>query len=313
MHFLDAPAPVIAILGPTAVGKTELAIQVAVRLGGEIVSADSRTFYRGMDIGTAKPSRAEQAAVPHHLVDVADPDETWSLALYQSAAQAAIAEIHSRHKIPILVGGTGQYLWAVLQDWRIPPQAPDEKLRKALEKWAGEIGVEGLYARLATVDPQAAARIEPRNLRRTVRALEVMFNTGVRFSDQRLMGNSPYTALQIGLIRPRAELFARIDTRIDAMLAGGLVEEAQALLDKGYTPQMPTLSAIGYREACAYLRGEMSLAEAAVSMKRLTRQFVRRQANWFKADDPSIHWFDAGKTGVDDILEFIENYAVLDA
>jgi tRNA dimethylallyltransferase len=262
-----------------------------------------------MDIGTAKPTRAELAAVPHHLIDVANPDETWSLALYQSSARAVIADIHRRGKIPILVGGTGQYLWAVLKDWRIPPQAPDPRLRQALEKWADEIGPEALYARLASVDPQAAARIEPRNLRRTVRALEVMFNTGQRFSAQRLVGDAPYAALQIGLIRPRAELYARIDARIDAMLSGGLITEVQALLAEGYSPELPTLSAIGYREVCAYLQGSLSLDEAAAQMKRLTRQFVRRQANWFKADDPSIHWFDAGKASVAEIVTFIQTCA----
>jgi tRNA dimethylallyltransferase len=292
MPSLDRP-PLIVILGPTAVGKTEIAIQLAGRLDGEIVSADSRLFYRGMDIGTAKPTAAEQARVPHHLIDVADPNETWSLVDFQNAARRAIAGIHARQRLPFLVGGTGQYIRAVTEGWQVPPAPPDPQLRAALEAWVAELGAEGLHDRLAILDPGAARQIDYRNVRRTVRALEVILRTGRRFSEQRGRSPSPYETLLLGLSRPRPELFARIDARIEAMLAAGLVSEVQALLAKGYSPELPTLSAIGYREVIAHLQGEITLEEAVVRIKRSTRQFVRRQANWFKETDPDIYWFEA--------------------
>ncbi|GAB4525910.1 MAG: tRNA (adenosine(37)-N6)-dimethylallyltransferase MiaA [Anaerolineales bacterium] len=289
-------APLIVLLGPTAVGKTELSLQLAEHLNGEIVSADSRLFYRGMDIGTAKPSPEERARVPHHLIDVADPDETWSLALFQRAAHKAIADIHARGRLPFLVGGTGQYLRAVYEAWELPEQRPHPRLRAVLETWGTQIGAPALHDRLAYLDPQAAARIEPNNLRRTVRALEVIFLTGRRFTDQRRRGDAPYLTLLIGLTRPREELYARVDARIQAMLAAGLVDEVRALLAHGYSPDLPAMSAIGYRQIAAALQGEYCLEEAITLIRRLTRQFVRRQANWFKTDDPQIHWFPMGES-----------------
>jgi tRNA dimethylallyltransferase len=305
MRFLDAPGPLVVIVGPTAVGKTELALQLAERMSGEIVSADSRLFYRGMDIGTAKPTRGERARVPHHLIDMADPDESWSLTVFQQGAQEAITDVHRRGKLPFLVGGTGQYVRAVIEGWQPPVQLPDARLREALEVWAGEIGSSGLHARLATIDPQAAERILPGNLRRTIRALEVIFHTGQRFSTQRHHSASPYSLLQIGLIRPREELYARVDARIQAMLDAGFLDEVRGLLDRGYSAALPTMSAIGYGEMIAYLGGEMSLDEAIAQMKRLTRRFVRRQANWFRENDPEIRWFQAGVASVGEIEAYI--------
>ncbi len=298
--------PLVVILGPTAVGKTETAIQLAERLGGEIVSADSRLFYRGMDIGTAKPTAEERARVPHHLIDVADPDETWSLAIFQRAARKVIAEVHARGNLPFLVGGTGQYLRAVTEGWAPPAIAPDPRLRSALERMAEARGEEGkywLHAALRRMDPQAAARIDPRNLRRTLRALEVILSSGRRFSEQRRRHAPPYRLLTIGLRRPRPQLYARIDERIEAMFAAGLLDEVRRLLAKGYSPDLPTMSAIGYREGVAVLRGEMSIEEAKAQMRRRTRAFVRRQANWFKEDDPAILWFDAGQENVIERIE----------
>ena len=265
-------------------------MQLAERLNGEIISADSRLFYRGMDVGTAKPTLEEQRRVPHHLIDVADPDETWSLAVFQRAAREAIEGIHQRQRLPFLVGGTGQYVQAVIEGWSIPPQKPDIRLRKALEAWSLEIGPEALHARLAYLDPEAAQRIDYRNIRRTIRGLEVILGTGRLFSAQRSKLPSPYTVLVIGLKQPRPELYARIDARIEAMLAAGLVDEVRVLLERGFSPESTALSAIGYREISAYLRGQTSLEEAVVLIKRHTRQFVRRQANWFKENDPAIHW-----------------------
>ncbi len=285
--------PLIVILGPTAVGKTELSIQLAERLNGEIISADSRLFYRGMDIGTAKPSLTEQARVPHYLIDVADPDEVWSLAKFQRQAYLSINNIHSRAKIPFLVGGTGQYVKAVYEGWDIPEVKPDRLLRKALENWAVDIGSLGLYQRLKVLDPAAAERIDPANLRRTIRALEVILHTGKLFSTQKRRSGSPYRTLLLGLTRPRPELYARVDERIQLMLDQGLLTEVQTLIAAGYSPDLPPMSAIGYRQMIQHLHGEISLEEAVMLMKRITRQFVRRQANWFKIDDPDIHWFAA--------------------
>jgi tRNA dimethylallyltransferase len=297
--------PLVVVVGPTAVGKTELSLQLAEHLGGEIVSADSRLFYRGMDIGTAKPTLAERQRVPHHLIDVADPDQTWSLAMFQAAARQAIAQIHARGRLPFLVGGTGQYVRAVIEGWQAPPVQPDTRLRLALERWAAVVTPLGLHDRLRVLDPFAAAAIDPRNLRRTVRALEVILSTGRRFSAQQQASRPPYRLLVLGLTRPRPELYARIDARIDAMLAGGLVAETQALLQRGYTADLPALSAIGYREVCAHLAGRLTLEQAAVQMKRATRVFVRRQANWFKLEDPQIHWFTPAAAALPAILAWL--------
>jgi len=303
----SVPNPLIVIVGPTAVGKTELAIGLARQFDGEIVSADSRLFYRGMDIGTAKPTPEERARVPHHLIDVAAPDESWSLAVFQRAAQLAIADIRQRNRLPFLVGGTGQYVRAVIEGWEIPAQAPDAVLRTALEKWADQIGPDSLHDHLAYLDPQAASGIDARNVRRTIRALEVIFRTGRLFSEQRQRSTSPYSLLLIGLKRPREELYRRVDQRIEAMLAAGLVEEVSTLLKQGYSPELPTLSAIGYREIVAYLRGQMSLDEAVTSMKRLTRRYVRQQANWFRESDPSMRWFEAGPQMTEQVAAYIRS------
>jgi tRNA dimethylallyltransferase len=298
----------IVILGPTAVGKTDLAIQLAARLDGEIVSADSRLFYQGMDIGTAKPSVQDRKLVPHHLIDVTTPDQVWSLAIFQKEAQRVILEISTRGRLPFLVGGTGQYIHAVTQSWDIPRVEPDPQLRQALEGWADQITPLGLHARLAILDPLAASRIDPQNLRRTIRALEVILFTGRLFSAQSQRNPSPYHLLQIGLKCPRKELYARIDERIDLMLTAGLVDEVKSLLAQGYSPDLSSLSAIGYGEIIAYLQGKTTLAEAAMLMKRQTRLFVRRQANWFKETDIGIHWFPINEGTLTEIETLIRQW-----
>ena len=298
----------ILIVGPTAVGKTEAAIQLAQLLNGEIISADSRLLYRGMDIGTAKPSLAERRRVPHHLIDVANPDQVWGLATFQHAAHEAIAGIHQRGRLPLLVGGTGQYIRAVIEGWDIPKAAPDPHLRQALEHWAEQIGPDGLHSRLAALDPQAAASIDPRNVRRTVRAVEVILSTGQRFSTQRQRQPTPYRTLQIGLTCPRPELYARIDARIHAMIETGFLQEVEALLARGYSPDLPTLSAIGYGEMVQHLQGKLSMEEAIALMKKRTRIFVRRQANWFKEADPQIHWFQMQEQTIPEIAALIQNW-----
>ena len=297
--------PLFILVGPTAVGKTKFAIQLAERLNGEIVSADSRLFYRGMDIGTAKPTLEERARVPHHLVDVADPDEIWSLAVFQQKATEAIAGIHASGKLPFLVGGTGQYVRAVTEGWTPPEVKPDPRLRGVLERLAEEKGKYWLHESLKRIDPTSAAKIDARNLRRTVRALEVIMTTGRSFSQQRGQSDSPYSLLVIGLKRPRVELYQRIDERIEAMFAAGFVDEVKSLLDKGYSPELPTLSAIGYRECIRVVNGQLSVEQAKVEIKRTTRIFVRRQANWFKEDDPNIHWFEAGNENTVHLIEAV--------
>ena len=294
--------PLIVIVGPTAVGKTAVSIELAKRFDGEIVSADSRLLYRGMDIGTAKPTEAERSSIPHYLVDVADPDENWSLALYQREAYRVIDEIHMKQKLPFLVGGTGQYVRSIIEGWQIPPQRPDPELRDALNRWAGEIGSEPLYKRLQTLDPNAAAKIDHRNVRRVVRALEVIFKTGERFSELRRKQECPYRPIILGIERSREELYRRIDLRIDMMMEQGLVGEVRSLLEKGYPPTLPTFSAIGYGEIIKYLMDEISMEEAIALIKKNTRVFVRRQANWFKPDDPRITWLNAN----DDLVTMCE-------
>jgi len=307
MLFSEKP-PLIILLGPTAVGKTEISLQLAERLNGEIISADSRLLYRGMDIGTAKPSLEERQRVPHHLIDVADPDDAWSLAMFLRAVSETVADIHARGQLPLMVGGTGQYVRAVVEGWEIPAVGPDPRLRGVLEDWAEEIGPEALYERLARLDPAAASRIDSRNLRRIVRALEVILTTGELFSTQRESGSSPYEVLMLGLKRPRRELYERIDARIQNMFHKGLVEETQKLLAQGYAPDLPPLSAIGYRQVIQYLNGEISMDEAHTQMKRLTRRFVRHQANWFKEDDPEIQWFSVGPGVIDEMAAAIGGF-----
>lgn len=294
--------PLILIVGPTAVGKTEISIQLAERLKGEIVSADSRLFYRGMDIGTAKPTSEEQARVPHHLIDIANPDEILSLAVFQQKAREAIADIHTRNHLPFLVGGTGQYARAVTEGWIPPEVPPNPELREQLEKWKVENGEDWLYEKLKGLDSQAADMIDPHNVRRTIRALEVIITTGKKFSEQRGQSDSPYHLVTIGLTRPREELYQRVDARIEMMIENGFLDEVRTLLEKGYSPSLPTMSAIGYRECISVIQGDLTEEQAKVRMRRATRVYVRRQANWFKESDPNIRWFRV-EDGVVNIIE----------
>ena len=301
---MQSKLPLVLIVGPTAVGKTELAIQLAKKMNGEIISADSRLFYRGMDIGTAKPSRAELARVPHYLIDIVDPDETLSLAVFQQKAKNIIADIHARGKLPFLVGGTGQYVRAVTEGWTPPEVIQNARMRDELERMKNENSAEWLHAKLRTLDPEAAAKIDARNVRRTIRALEVILTTGRKFSDQRGQVDTPYKLITIGLTRPRPELYQRVDERIDAMFANGFVDEVKGLLEKGYSPTLPSMSAIGYRESVSVAKGLLTEDQAKVEMRRVTRNFVRRQANWFKESDPNIMWFKVE----DGVMEKVEAY-----
>ncbi|HEY7125402.1 MAG TPA: tRNA (adenosine(37)-N6)-dimethylallyltransferase MiaA [Ktedonobacterales bacterium] len=292
-----ARVPLLVLAGPTATGKTGLAIALARRLGGEIVSADSRQIYRGMDIGTAKPTPEQRALVPHHLLDVVAPDESYTLAQYQADAQAAIAAIHSRGlppsggRLPLLVGGTGLYIRAVVDNLAIPQVPPNQELRQQLEEEAAQQGSAALHARLAALDPLGAARIDPANLRRVIRALEVVLLTGQPFSAQQGARPSPYRPLFLGLHGPREVLYARADQRVDAMLASGLVEEVQRLIAAGYDWHLPSMSSLGYQEIGSSLRGEMTLEAAVERLKFNTHHYIRRQLTWFHAEQ-RIHWLD---------------------
>jgi len=300
--------PLVVILGPTGVGKSEIAIKLAERFNGEIVSADSRLFYRGMDIGTAKPTAEERLRVPHHLIDVADPDIIWNLGLFQREANRAIKEIYLKQHLPFLVGGTGQFVDSIIEGWSIPAVEPNPLIREVLTQWAENIGPVELHKKLSILDPQAATAIDPSNLRRTIRALEVILTSGKRFSDQKKRGDIFYNLLLLGLICPRTELYQRIDERISRMIDSGFVEEVLRLLDRGYSPELPTLTAIGYGEIVATIQGKISLDEAIILIKRRTRVLVRRQANWFKENDPRIHWFQTGRTTLDDMEETINKW-----
>ncbi|MBM3127152.1 MAG: tRNA (adenosine(37)-N6)-dimethylallyltransferase MiaA [Chloroflexi bacterium] len=287
--------PLVAILGPTAVGKSALALKLAREFFGEIVSADSRQVYRGMDIGTAKPSAAEQQLAPHHLIDLVNPNEPFTLAEYQARAYAIIAQIHARGNAPFLVGGTGLYVRAVLEGLAIPRVAPDPQRRK---EWEREDALM-LYARLQQLDPVAAARIEPRNKRRVIRALEVCEAAGKPISALQTLNAPNYRVLRIGLTLPRAELYARINARVDQMIAAGLIEEVRALLAQGYRANLPAMSGLGYRQIAAYLNGTSTREEAIQILKRDTRRFVHHQYSWFRLNDARIRWFDqsADQTG----------------
>jgi tRNA dimethylallyltransferase len=289
----EPQSPLVVIVGPTAVGKTRLALRLAGELDAEIVSADSRQIYRGMDIGTDKPTAEERQRVPHHLVDVVDPDEEFTLARYQDMAYAAIDDVLTRGRVPLLVGGTGLYIKAVVEGWSIPRVRPNEALRAELYQEAEDKGGEVLHARLRQVDPAAAEKIDPRNVRRVIRALEVYLETGRPISELQRRRPPPYQVLQVGLTMERAALYQCIDQRVDRMIERGLVEEVRGLVEQGYGYELPAMSGLGYRQIGCYLRGEISLEEAIRLIKRDTRRFVRQQYNWFRLDDEGIHWFQA--------------------
>lgn len=282
--------PLLVIVGPTAAGKTSLAVHLAEALNGEIISADSRQVYRGMDIGTDKASPELRARVPHHLIDVVQPDEIFTLAQFQRLAYAAIDAILERASLPLLVGGSGQYVRAVLEGWGVPEVAPQTRLRQTLDV----LRTAELMRWLEVLDPIAAKRVDQRNRRRLIRALEVTLVTGRPISVQRERSPPRYRILQLGLKLARPRLYQRIDARVERMLAEGLLNETRHLAER-YGWEVPAMSGLGYAQLGAYLRGEITLLEAEAAIKRETRRLVRQQGNWFKADDPTIRWFDVSE------------------
>lgn len=293
----------LVICGPTAVGKTAAAVDVAERLNGEIIAADSRTIYRYMDIGTAKPIREQRARVPHHLVDIADPDQLITLATYRKLAGEAMQEIRGRGKVPLLTGGTGLYIRAIVDGFSIPEVPPDPELRRRLEDL--ERRTPGsLYTRVQQVDPMAAVRIHPRNVRRIVRALEVFEHTGKPISSLQRRSDPVGFAVQMGLTVDRDELYRRIDARVGEQIAAGLVEEVRGLLDRGYDPTRPALQGLGYKEIVEYLKGKVTLTEAIRRLKRNTRRYAKRQLTWFRRD-ARIRWIDVTRLSSEQVADLI--------
>jgi tRNA dimethylallyltransferase len=291
---------ILILGGATAVGKTALAIQWAQQFNGEIINADSRQIYRYMDIGTAKPSLSEQAAAHHHLIDVVNPDQTFSLAEYQEAAYAAIADIQARGRLPILAGGTGMYITATMEGWQVPEVPPDPDLRAQLEA----MSKAELLDKLKVLDPLTVERIDADNPRRLVRAVEVCLLTGRPFSELRTKSPPNYDGLYFALTMERADLYARADKRVEIMLERGWLEEIERLQKMGFPEDAPAMTALGYPQMLAHLRGELALAEAVTAIQNATHRFIRRQYTWLRGHDAGWRWI----TPDEDAAPIIENW-----
>jgi tRNA dimethylallyltransferase len=282
----------IVIVGPTAVGKTALGVKLAQKYQGEVISGDSMQVYRGMDIGTAKVTEEEKEGVVHHLIDIKNPDEPFSVAEFQERCIPLITEINQKGMIPLLVGGTGLYVNSIIKKYEFESMPTDEEYRHQLEKMAKEIGNEELHKMLAKEDPQAAESIHPNNVRRVIRALEVTKVTGIPFSDQQSeeQSESPYDLVMIGLTMDRDLLYARINKRVDLMIEQGLIEEVQSLYDRGLR-DCQSVQAIGYKELYDFFDGNRSLEEAIDSLKQNSRRYAKRQLTWFR-NKTNTKWFD---------------------
>jgi len=299
---------ILAILGPTASGKTKVSLEIADILKGEIISADSRQIYRFMDIGTAKPDLEERKKIPHHLIDIVNPDEYFSAADYSTKAREAIKNILGRGKVPVVVGGAGLYLRALFKGIFKGP-GKDEKLRSELKEKARKCGVEFLFNELGKKDSEAAKKIGPHNLVRIIRALEVYELTGKKISDLQKKGEYPpeeHNFVKIGLELDREHLYQRIDQRVEQMIKAGLVDEVKSLKEKGYDLRFAPLKTFGYKEIFHFLDGKMSLDEAVQNIKLETRHYAKRQITWFKKEE-GIFWIDAEKENLrDEILGIFE-------
>ena len=283
---------VIAIVGPTAVGKTDLSVDLAGAVSGQIVNVDSRQVYRGMDVGTGKPSVAARGRVPHHLFDLVDPNEDFSLARYLDEAREAIERIFEGGSPVILVGGTGQYLWALVEGWTVPRVPPNREFRLHMTQEVERKGTVWLHSKLEAIDPTASRSIHPNNLRRIIRALEVIDATGRPFSEQRLAEPPPWDLTIAGLTLARPDLDRRIRERIDGQIDEGWPDEVRSLVGRGFSVDLPSFGSLGYREISAYISGEITQQEAADRIFTSTRRFTRRQRAWFSLDDRRICWID---------------------
>lgn len=296
---MNVKQPVIVIVGPTAVGKTKTGIELAKRLNGEIISGDSVQVYRGMDIGSAKVREDEAEGIPHHLIDIQEPDEEMSVARFQTLARAAIDDISARGKLPIIVGGTGLYIRSVLYDYQFTEQAEDKELRAELERFAAEAGVDALHDRLAHLSPERAAQIHPNNVQRVIRAIEVA-SSGME-QTQASEPTSHYDSLIFVLhMEDRDQLYERIDLRVDQMMEEGLLDEVETLVSRGYA-ETKAMQAIGYKELIPVVRGQADLSEASDALKRNTRRFAKRQLTWFRHQFDGV-WVEMGR------LSFEQNF-----
>ncbi|MHB9131299.1 MAG: tRNA (adenosine(37)-N6)-dimethylallyltransferase MiaA [Armatimonadota bacterium] len=291
--------PLLVIVGPTGSGKTDTAVLTAKALDGEVITADSMQVYRGMDIGTAKPTPEEQQGIPHHLIDVVNPEDEFSVAHYVAMADALIVDIHRRGKVPIVAGGTGFYISALIDRWEFPPQPPDTEFRDRMKAVAEHEGQEALHARLREIDLASAERLHPNDIKRVIRALEVHRLTGRPLSTYAYKlgeAEGPYRPLMFGLTMPRETLYERLEQRVHTQLEAGLLEEVKRLYEAGYGPELPAMKGITYRQLVGYLRGEYDFQTAIDLMVRDNRRYAKRQFTWFNAD-PRIRWFDIFAVG----------------
>lgn len=305
--FQNMLKKILTILGPTASGKTKVSLEIADKINGEIISADSRQVYRYMDIGTAKPNLEERKRIPHHLIDIIEPDEYFSAADYSTRARKAIKEIVSRGKEPIVVGGSGLYLRALFKGF-FKGTGRDEKFRQKQKEKADKFGIETLYQELKEKDPEATEKIGPHNLARIIRALEVYELSGQRISDLQKKGEYPskeFDFIKIGLKIDRGKLYQGIDQRVEDMISSGLVDEVESLKAKGYNSSLAPLRTFGYKEILQYLNGEISLDEAKEKIKLNTRHFAKRQLTWFKKEE-GIIWIEVEKTNLEN--EILKNF-----
>ena len=279
-------------------------MEIAKSVGGEIVGADSRQVYRHMDIGTAKPSVEDRKRVRHHLVDIIDPSDDYSVALYVRQAREAISDILNRGNVPIVVGGTGQYVWALVEGWNVPEVSPDPSLRGELQKRMEDVGLPGLVRELEEIAPAAAERIDLANPRRVIRALELALQNPNEEPEEPTRTPPPFQTTLIGIEVDRATLYDRINARVEAMFEAGWVGEVERLLEMGFGLDLPAMSSLGYREICEYLRGEATLEDAVETIKAKTRRFARQQGAWFRMNDERIRWFSSECGGLDQAVEY---------
>lgn len=303
---------IVVIVGPTASGKSKVALELAERFHGEIISADSMQVYRYMDIGTAKPSMDERQRVCHHLIDIRNPDEGFDAAMFRDGAAKSIMEISDRGNLPFVTGGTGLYIKALTEGIFEAPGV-DKDLRERLINEAANFGLTNLYNKLRDIDPEAAGKIGPTNTHRIIRALEIFYMTGSPISQhhrEHAFPEKPYHVLKIGLHSERETLYKNIDDRVDSMLRAGLADEVKRILEMGYSPYLKGMQGIGYSHICKYIKGEYSLKDAITLIKRDTRHYAKRQMTWFRRDNEII-WFDAGREGfIGDIFSEVGRFAV---
>lgn len=286
--------PLVVIFGPTASGKTALSLKIAHDFEGEIISTDSRQLYRGMEIGTDAIPESQREGIPHHLLGIAAPDKTVTMAEYRDLALEKIEEIHGRKRLPILAGGTGLYISAIIESYNVPRIPPDQKLRTKLEREAKIKGSAFLHKKLTRLDPVAAAKIHLNNLRYIIRALEINLSTGQNKIDHKL--ESPFEVFLIGISRPREKLYERVNLRVDLQLKRGLVDEVKKLLKKGYPEDSPAMSSLGVKEIIPFVKGKMTLAECVEVLKRNTRRYAKRQMTWFRRY-ANVHWLEPDDSG----------------